>query len=196
MAGSNAAQSNEVRFGRTTLDVGIGELVDQPVAFLIATGNKRAMFGAGSASTLWSAAGEEVERELRGHAPLEMGTAVITGPGRLAERGVTHIVHAIVAPGLGEPARLLLIPKAIEQALDLVSEAGGRSLAISIIGASATATPQERLDRAEVVVDTLVAHLRTRKHRIERGILVSRFEDDRAPLASLVVRARERRWTS
>ncbi len=196
MAGSNAAQSHLVRFGRTTIEVAIGDLVDQPVAVLIATGNKRAMFGAGAASTLWSAAGEDVERELRSHAPLEMGTAVITGSGRLTERGVTNIVHAIVAPALGEPARPLLIPDAIEQALDLATEAGARSIAISIIGASDSTSPDERVGRAEVVIDVLIAHLRTRKHRIERGILVSRFEDDRAPLESLVVRARERRWTS
>jgi O-acetyl-ADP-ribose deacetylase (regulator of RNase III) len=196
MAGSNAAQVDLVRFGRTAISVEIGELVDQPVEILIASGNKRAMFAAGAAGTLWSAAGEEVERELRSHAPLELGTAAITGSGRLGDRGVLHIVHAIVAPGLGEPARPLLIPDAIEHALDLVSHAGGRSFAISIIGASATARPEERLERAEVVIDAIVAHLRTRKHRIERGILVSRFEDDRAPLESLVVRARERRWTS
>ena len=196
MAGSSATQFDSVRFGRTVLGVAIGELVDQPVDVLVVAGNCRAMFAAGAAGTLWTAAGEDVERELRGHAPLEIGSAVATGPGRLADRGVRNIVHAIVSPGLGEPARSLVIPNALEEAFERVDEVGGKSLATTIIGISSGADIDARMDGAQVVVDALVAHLRTRKHRIERGILVSRFEDDRAQLEAILVRARERLWTS
>jgi hypothetical protein len=70
-----------------------------------------------------------------------------------------------------------------------------RSIAIPILGASANAPVDDRLEAARVVLETLVAHLRTRSHRIDRGILVSRFEDDRAPLQAQLVRARERLWT-
>ena len=51
-----------------------------------------------------------------------------------------------------------------------------------MLGTTAGAPLDDRLDAARVVIETFVAHLRTRPHRIEHGILVSRFEDDRAPL--------------
>jgi hypothetical protein len=89
----------------------------------------------------------------------------------------------------------LEIPRALERALDLAADLRIRSIAIPILGVSAEAPPDERINAAQVVVETLVAHLRIRGQRLERGILVSRFEDDRAPLHSLLVRARERLWT-
>ena len=196
MADSNPLPITEIRFGRTIVTVAVGELVDQPVEAIIVPANQRAMFAAGSSGTLWSAAGEDVERELRAHAPLEIGTAVLTGSGRLAERGIRYIAHAIISAGLGEQPKALLIPDALEQALDRLVDVRARSVAIPILGVSARSSLAIRIDGAGVIVDTLVAHLRTRKHRIEHGILVSRFEDDRAPLEALVVRARERLWTS
>ena len=195
MAEQKPGSDDGVRFGRALLSVAVGELVDQPVEAIITAGNQRAMFAAGAAGTLWSAAGEEVERELRAQAPFEIGTAHRTSAGRLRERGVEHVLHAIIAAGLGERPRTSQIPIALEQALDLASSLRVRSIAIPILGASANAPVDDRLEAARVVLETLVAHLRTRSHRIDRGILVSRFEDDRAPLQAQLVRARERLWT-
>jgi hypothetical protein len=70
-----------------------------------------------------------------------------------------------------------------------------RSIALPILGATSGAPREDRMEAARVVLETLIAHLRTRPHRIDRGILVSRFDDDRAPLQDLLVRARERLWT-
>jgi O-acetyl-ADP-ribose deacetylase (regulator of RNase III) len=195
MSESQRSKDGGVRFGRAELSAAVGELVDQPVQAIVAPGNQRAMFAAGATGTLWSAAGEEVERELRAFAPFEIGSAHATGAGRLAERGIEHILHAIIASGLGERPRALEIPRALERALDLAAALRIRSIAIPILGVSAEAPPDERINAAQVVVETLVAHLRIRGQRLERGILVSRFEDDRAPLHSLLVRARERLWT-
>jgi O-acetyl-ADP-ribose deacetylase (regulator of RNase III) len=87
------------------------------------------------------------------------------------------------------------IPRALEEALDLATKLRVRSIALPILGATANAPLEDRIDAAQVVVESLVAHLRTRSHRIDHGILVSRFEDDRAPLQALLIRARERLWT-
>lgn len=196
MAESNSPHDEGIRFGRTLISVAVGEVVDQPVEAIIAAGNRRAMFAAGPSGTLWSAAGEEVERELRTHAPFELGSAVATGPGRLSERGIHHILHAIIAAGLGEPPKQLEIPRALDEALDLATKLRVRSIAVPILGATSRAPFEERMDAANVVVESLVAHLRTRSHRIERGILVTRFDDDRTPLQALIIRARERLWTN
>lgn len=195
MAESNSPYDEGIRFGRTLISVAVGELVDQPVEAIVAAGNQRAMFAAGPSGTLWSAAGEEVERELRTHAPFELGSARATGSGRLTERGIHHILHAIIATGLGEPPRRLEIPRALDEALDLATKLRVRSIALPILGTTSKAPLEERLAAANVVLESLVAHLRTRSHRLDRGILVTRFEDDRAPLQALIIRARERLWT-
>jgi O-acetyl-ADP-ribose deacetylase (regulator of RNase III) len=195
MAESHPPLDEGVRFGRTLISVAVGELVDQPVEAIVTAGNRRAMFAAGPSGTLWSAAGEEVEHELRSHAPFDVGSAVATGSGRLSEHGIKHILHAIIATGLGEPPRRLEIPHALEEALDLATKLRVRSIALPMLGAAANAPLEERLDAAQVVIESFIAHLRTRSHRIDRGILVSRFEDDRVPLQTLVIRARERLWT-
>ena len=196
MADSSSLSSEQIRFGRTAITVGVGDLVDQPVEAIVTAGNQRAMFGAGAAGTLWTAAGEEVERELRIQAPFDIGKAAATGSGRLQERGVRMILHAIIAPGLGERPKQLAIPEALENAFDLAIAGKVRSIAIPLVGIGATAPPERRIERANQIMETLVAVLRTRNHRIEHGILVTRFEDDRAPLTALIARARERLWTS
>lgn len=172
-----------------------GELVDQPVEAIVVTGNQRAMFAAGSAGTLWSAAGEDVERELRTHSPFEIGTAVATGAGRLGERGISTIAHAIIAPGLGEQPKPRQIPAALERALDLVAERRARSVALPILGIAFDADAETRAAAARVVIEALVQHLRTHPNRLERAILVSRFEDDIFPLQTLIAQARDRLWT-
>jgi O-acetyl-ADP-ribose deacetylase (regulator of RNase III) len=186
----------EVRFGRTLVTAAAGELVDQPVEAIVVAGNQRAMFAAGAASTLWSAAGEEVERELRAHAPFEIGAAFATGAGRLSERGIRIIAHAIIAPGLGEKPKPRQIPDALATALDLVAGRRARSVALPILGISFDADSETRAAAARVVIEALVQHLRTRPNRLERAILVSRFEDDLTPLQALIAHARDRLWTN
>lgn len=195
MAESTLDSSGEIRFGRTVIAAAVGEVVDQPVEAIVVAGNQRAMFAAGASGTLWTAAGEDVERELRSHAPFELGTAVVTGAGRLQERGVRMIIHAIIAPGLGERPRQLAIPLALRAAFDQAVNEKARSLAVPLLGIPETAPLERRLERGTEILETLIAVLRTRGHRIERGILVTRFEDDRIPLAALIARARERLWT-
>jgi O-acetyl-ADP-ribose deacetylase (regulator of RNase III) len=154
------------------------------------------MFAAGATGTLWSAAGEEVERELRSQAPFEIGAAFATGSGRLAERGIRTIAHAIIAPGLGEKPKPRQIPPALARALDLVAERRARSVALPILGISFDADSETRAAAARVVIEAFVQHLRTRPNRLERAILVSRFEDDLAPLQAIIAHARDRLWTN
>lgn len=189
------ARTEGTRFGLTIVGVAAGELVDQPVEALIVAGNTRGLLGAGPAGSLRSAAGGEPELEARASAPHELGTAFVTGPGELASRGVVAILHAVVGVGLGEAARPTAIPTAVEDALRRARVARYRSVAFPILGVSAGAPVEERMEVAGIVIETLVASLRLSGGRLERAILVSRFDDDLDRLASLVARARERLWT-
>jgi O-acetyl-ADP-ribose deacetylase (regulator of RNase III) len=196
MSDPDSRSRGGIQFGRTAIFVAVGELVDQPVEAIVTPGNQRAMIAAGAHSTLWNAAGEDVERELREHAPFEIGTAVRTGSGRLETQGMRMILHAIIAPGLGERPRQLTIPRALESALDLAIEARARSIALPLLGTAETAPPDRRLEQGSALLEVLIAVLRTRKHRLENAMLVTRFEDDRLPLSALIERARERLWTT
>ena len=183
------------RFGLTIVSVTAGELVDQPVEALIVAGNTRGLLGAGPAGSLRSAAGPGPEREAREHAPYDLGTVFVTGPGELAGRGVVSLIHAVISAGLGEAARPSAIPTALAAALDRSRAARHRSIALPIVGARAGSPLEDLVAAAEVVIQALVAHLRAEGSRPERAILVSRFDDDLPHLAALVARARERLWT-
>src|SRR5262245_54723709 len=84
---SSGTPSQGTRFGRTLLVAGAGEVIDQPVQAVVYAANQRGVMGAGPAGSIRTAGGAEVEREAMAHAPIDLGTAVLTTSGHLEERG-------------------------------------------------------------------------------------------------------------
>jgi O-acetyl-ADP-ribose deacetylase len=191
---SNETPNQGVRFGRTLLVAGSGEVIDQLVQGVVYAANKRGVMGAGPASSIRTAGGPEVEREAMAHAPLELGTAVVTGSGHLADRGITNVLHAAVIPSLGEHARLGTIERAVTATLRAADRAKIKSVAMPLLGASADALDHDRQAAAEQVVDATVAYLRRETSRLERIVVVSRFEDDVTMVNDVIQRARDRSW--
>jgi O-acetyl-ADP-ribose deacetylase (regulator of RNase III) len=191
---SNETPNQGVRFGRTLLVAGSGEVIDQPVQGVVYAANKRGVMGAGPAGAIRTAGGPEVEREAMAHAPLELGTAVVTGSGHLADRGITAVLHAAVIPSLGEHARLGTIERAVTATLRAADRAKIKSVAMPLLGASADALDHDRQAAAEQVVDATVAYLRRETSRLERIVVVSRFEDDVTMVNDVIQRARDRSW--
>jgi O-acetyl-ADP-ribose deacetylase (regulator of RNase III) len=186
----------EVRFGRTLVEVVTGELVDQHVQALVYPANSRGVMGAGPAGSLRTSAGADVEREAMTHAPLDLGSAIATGAGRLAEHGVELILHASIVPSIGERAAPQAVFRALDDAMRLAIDHKIRSIAIPFLGVSADDTTVERHALAEGLVDVVIKRLRQRGVRLERVIFAVRFDDDRAMLAAVIQRARERGWTT
>jgi O-acetyl-ADP-ribose deacetylase (regulator of RNase III) len=193
---SERATTTEVRFGRTLIDVVAGELVDQPVQGIVCAANSRGVIGAGPAGALRTAAGADVERELMSHAPIDVGSAAATSPGRLAERGVETLIHACISPTIGERAATAPLARALDAALKIAIDQKLRSIALPLLGVSADDSVVERRGLAETLVDVLVKRLRQRGVRLERVLFVVRFDDDREMMAAVVQRARERLWTT
>jgi O-acetyl-ADP-ribose deacetylase len=191
---SNETPNQGVRFGRTLLVAGSGEVIDQPVQGVVYAANKRGVMGAGPAGSIRTTGGPEVEREAMAHAPLELGTAVVTGSGHLADRGITNVLHAAVIPSLGEHARLGTIERAVTATLRAADRAKLKSVAMPLLGASADALDHDRQAAAEQVVDATVAYLRRETSRLERIVVVSRFEDDVTMVNDVIQRARDRSW--
>jgi O-acetyl-ADP-ribose deacetylase len=185
-----------VRFGRTVIGPTTGELIDQPVQAILYAANPRGVMGAGPAGSVRHAGGQEIERELMAAAPLEIGTAFTTDSGRLIERGIEAVIHAVVAPHLGATAELPEVRRALTAALALADTRRFRSLAVPLLGVSTEATADERRETVEAIVEELVAHLRRGGSRCESIVIVTRFDDDMSMIVDTLKKARQRLWTN
>ncbi|GIW03666.1 MAG: hypothetical protein KatS3mg059_0286 [Thermomicrobiales bacterium] len=188
-------EAEPILFGRTQVRAATGELVDQPVQAIVYAANARGLMGAGPPGSVRMAGGPEVEREAMAQAPLELGEAIVTTSGRLAERGIEAVIHAVVAPRLGDPAELPEVRRATAAALRLADARRFRSLALPLLGLSVEATPHDRETTIDAIVEEIVAHVRRGGSRLESIVIVSRFEDDLAAIEDALVRARQRLWT-
>ncbi|MEA2510713.1 MAG: O-acetyl-ADP-ribose deacetylase [Thermomicrobiales bacterium] len=193
MAEVEATQA--VRFGRTVVRPVTGDLVDQPVQAIVYAANSRGVMGAGPAGAVRQAGGPEIEREAMAAAPFDLGTAIMTGSGRLAGRGLEAVIHAVVAPHLGDATELPEVRRALAAALRAADTRRFRSLAIPLLGSRSEATAAERAVTVEAIVEELVAHLRRADSRLESVLIVSRFDDDLAMIVDSLTRARQRSWT-
>jgi O-acetyl-ADP-ribose deacetylase len=193
---SNDTPSQGIRFGRTFVAAGAGEVIDQPVHAVVYAANQRGVMGAGPAGSIRTAGGAEVEREAMAHAPIDLGTAVLTGSGHLKERGITAVIHAAVIPSIGESPRLGAIERAVTATLRAADRAKIKTIAMPLLGATADALDPERQAAAEQIVDATVAYLRREGSRLERILVISRFADDVSMLNEVIQRARERSWVS
>lgn len=188
--------SRGIRFGRTMFDAVVGELADQPVQAIIYPANTRGVIGAGPASSLRFAAGPEIEREAMELAPIDLGEAVATTSGKLQERGIEAILHAVIVPGLGDSPRLAVVLRALDAAFALATESRLRTIALPLLGVNAEAPADERAEHVQELVDAVVRYVRQPTSRIDRVVFVSRFEDDLQLLNDAIARARQRSWTS
>jgi O-acetyl-ADP-ribose deacetylase (regulator of RNase III) len=193
---SSGTPSQGTRFGRTLLVAGAGEVIDQPVQAVVYPANQRGVMGAGPSGSIRTAGGADVEREAMAHAPIDLGTAVMTGSGHLEERGITAVIHAAVIPSIGESARLDAVERAVTATLRAADRAKIKSVAMPLLGTSADALDHDRETAAEQIVDAAVAYLRREGSRLERIMVISRFEDDVAMVNGVIQRARERSWVS
>ena len=173
----------------------IGETVDQPVQVVIYPANSRGVMGTGAISAVRSSAGLDVEREAMSFAPIEPGTAIVTTSGRLADRGIEAIIHAVVTEQLGQRIERSTLRRAVASALRLADERRYHTVAMPLMGVAADDSVETRTQMIEAQVDEAVAHTRRSTTRIEQLTIAARFEDDLPIVADVLARTRERRWT-
>lgn len=183
-----------VRFGRTILAAQRGELIEQPVEAIVIAANQRGVIGTGAAGAVRVGGGPAIEREAMEQAPLALGGAIATTSGKLAERGIALILHAVVAERLAEASTLDLVRRATIAALALAEERRLRSLAFPAIGSGTGPNQLRAAAVAEAIVDEAIAHLRRTQTRLDRIVFVARDEDDVAAFAEAIALGRERLW--
>ncbi len=120
---------------RASLRLVQGDITRIAVDAIVNAANSALAGGGGVDGAIHRAAGPELMAELRSrYGGCPTGSAVITGPGRLADHGVRWVIHA-VGPvwrggGADEPA---LLESAYRTSLRLADEAGAASVAFPAI---------------------------------------------------------------
>jgi O-acetyl-ADP-ribose deacetylase (regulator of RNase III) len=186
----------EFRFGRTVVAVAVGDLLGQNAEAIVVAANRRGVLGplaTAGLSGLRSLGGSEIEREAMALAPLELGTAVVTAAPGLEERGVHHVVHAVVHPALGERARIEDVRRAVPATLMAASRNRLRTLAMPLLGVESLSI-QADVDAVAAVVEELVGVLRRSVLRLDRVTIVCRFDEQADSVVTALARARQRVW--
>jgi O-acetyl-ADP-ribose deacetylase len=188
----------EFRFGRTIVAAALGDLLGQDAEAIVFAANRRGVMGplaSPGLTGLRSLGGSEIEREAMALAPLDLGTAVVTGASGLEERGVRAVIHAVVHPALGERARIEDVRRAIPAALLAASERRARTVAMPLLGVESLAARADVESVVDAVVVEMVRTLRRSVPRLDRVVIVCRFAEHAAAVDRALAHARERVWT-
>ncbi len=191
---SSAEQEVGVRFGRTLLGASAANLLDLHAEAIVCPANRRGVMGVGLAGVIRHAGGIDIEREAMALAPLTTGTAVLTAPGSLAERGVKIIVHAVVSDALGAPTRRDIVRGATTAALELADRHRVRSIVMPPLGSGLGPGRLPTNVVTTVMIEEIVAHLRRFTSRIERITLVLTDSGDVAEALAAIQEARKLFW--
>ena len=187
----------EFPFGRTLVTVAVGDLLAQGAEMIVLPANRRGVLGplaTPGLNGLRSLGGSEIEREAMAMAPLDLGTAVITGPAGLTQRGVAAVIHAAVHPSLGERARPEYVRRAVPAILNVASAAPYYTLALPLLGVDSTANADDTAAAISTLVNELIAALRRSYPRIDRITIICRFESQALLVRQALFQARERSW--
>jgi O-acetyl-ADP-ribose deacetylase (regulator of RNase III) len=194
---SEVAAKPEFRFGRTVVSVALGDLLSQDAEAIVVAANRRGVLGplaTPGLTGLRSLGGSEIEREAMAHAPLDLGTAVVTGASGLEERGIQAVVHAVVHPALGERARIEHVRRAVPAVLQAASRSKLRTLTMPLLGVESLAAKADVDAMVATLVDELVTSLRRSMPRVDRVTIVCRFSEHATAVELALARARERVW--
>lgn len=191
-AAPGAGDRPGVRFGRTVVDALVGDPLDQGVECVVVAANRRGVLGTSARRAFGDGS---VERSTMAAAPLDLGSVVATDPAALGARGVRVVLHAVVHPLLGEPAR----PEDVRRATTALLAAADRhkvhSLAMPLLGVDGhdAADPGPAVT---AMIDELIGCLRRGVAHPERILVLARYPDHVDLLARAIDRARARLWPS
>jgi len=131
-----------------SLEVVDGDITALDVDAIANAANDHLWMGAGVAGAIKRVGGDEIEREAVAKGPIELGSAVATGAGRLPAR---HVIHGAV---MGQDLRTSaeLIERTTQSCLELADELGCESLALPAFGTGVGGFPLDDCARLMVAV--------------------------------------------
>jgi O-acetyl-ADP-ribose deacetylase len=128
------------------LEVREGDIAAVEADAIANAANDHLWMGAGVAGALKRAGGAEIEREATALGPIERGTAVATGAGRLSARYVIH--GAVMGQDLRTDAEL--VRRTTRACLELADGLGCTSLALPAFGTGVGGFPLDQCARLMV----------------------------------------------
>ena len=114
----------------TQIEIVQGDITQQDVDAIVNAANNHLWMGAGTAGAIVRAGGREIEDEAIRQAPIEVGEAIVTGPGSLSCR---HVIHA-AAMGQDLLTSAAKIRASTDNALKRAEELGLSSIAFPALG--------------------------------------------------------------
>ena len=141
-------------FGRGVVEAVHGDLTQERVEAIVNAANSALAHGGGIAGAIVRRGGDEIQRESDARAPVPVGSAVVTGAGRLPS---LFVIHA-VGPQWGEGEEEGKLRGAVRSALERAEELGLASLAMPAISTGIFGYPKP--EGCRVIVDEVAAHLR------------------------------------
>jgi O-acetyl-ADP-ribose deacetylase len=150
--------------GNTTLDLIEGDITEVAVEALVNPANEDLQLGAGVAGAIREKAGPAVQEECDRIGSTPVGTAVMTGPGKLK---VKQIIHT-VGPRWGEGDEDRKLAAAVRSPLALADRNGLRSIALPAISTGSFGFP---LDRAARIMLTEVHRYLQGGTKLERVVI-------------------------
>jgi O-acetyl-ADP-ribose deacetylase (regulator of RNase III) len=131
-----------------------GDITERNIDAIVNAANSRLQHGGGVAGAIVKKGGQIIQEESNkiGHTPV--GTAVITGAGRLPAR---FIIHA-VGPRMGEGDEDNKLKNAVLNSLKLASERGLTSISLPAISSGIFGFPKDRC--ADILIKAALNHIK------------------------------------
>jgi len=162
----------EYQVGKTVISLIKGDITLCEVDALVNAANSRLQMGGGVAGAIRRAGGESIQAECDRIGGTPVGTAVMTGGGKLKARHVIHAVGPVMGMG-NEDAKLEV---ATHSSLVLADKHGLTSIALPAISSGIFGYPIERCARR--MLSTAISYLEHGEHSLER--IVFCLYDDKA----------------
>jgi len=154
----------------TQLDLVEGDITDLEVDAIVNAANEELQLGSGVAGAIREKGGPSIQEECNRIGSTPVGTAVLTGGGKLKAR---HVIHA-VGPKMGEGDEDRKLQSAVRSSLALADRHGLKSLAMPAISTGTFGFPMDRC--ARILLTEVYRYLQGGT-KLER-VVVSLFDDD------------------
>jgi hypothetical protein len=130
---SQSQEAARLALAHTIIEMVMERPLQRLSSGLYVPANSHGVMLAGLAGEVRVRAGGEVENELRGQRPLDLGRAYPTGAGRLGAAGVELIVHGVASVAPGESSRRAAAASALAAALHIFDESGIRAITLPLL---------------------------------------------------------------
>lgn len=172
----------ERKEGAVLLQAIRGDLAREAVDAIVNAANSNLAHGGGLAGAIVDSGGRSIQIESDALAPVAVGSAVVTGAGRLP---CGHVIHA-VGPRWGTGDEEALLRSAVAASLDRADEIGARSIAVPAISTGIFGYPKEAGTRT--IVDETRSWLRAHPGSPLQTIRFTAFDHPTAELFSAAVK--------